>query len=182
MTLYTSSHKGFTLLELLVSMAIIGLLASVILGNLSSAREKARDAQRVSDLNEIRYAAELYFREHGEWPCTGMGTTDDDLYIEDQTHCLVAELVPAYLPQIPTDPLYGGDGLKQSGNDYQYYVNSVGYRLRTAFEGIPFDQDSGYPDGTTCQVAGLPVCPWQTEDCVYMTGGGCEVMWLHLGG
>jgi len=54
------TKNGFTLIELLVVMVIIGLLAGLILPNFMSARERARDAQRKSDLEQIQKALELY--------------------------------------------------------------------------------------------------------------------------
>ncbi|MBL4644784.1 MAG: type II secretion system protein [Candidatus Pacebacteria bacterium] len=58
-----SIHKqrGFTLIELLVVIAIIGMLSSVVLASLNSAREKSRDARRLSDIRQIQTALELAF-------------------------------------------------------------------------------------------------------------------------
>ncbi len=67
--------KGFTLIELLVVVAIIGILSSVVLASLNSAREKARDTRRKSDLKQIQNALELYYSNCGTYivapGCTG---------------------------------------------------------------------------------------------------------------
>ncbi|OGC93915.1 hypothetical protein A2389_02335 [Candidatus Adlerbacteria bacterium RIFOXYB1_FULL_48_10] len=60
--------RGFTLIELLVVIAIIGLLASIVMVSLSSARVKARDAQRAAALHQIRDAVELYASDNGHYP------------------------------------------------------------------------------------------------------------------
>ena len=55
------NKKGFTLIELLVVIAIIGLLATLSVIALNTARVKARDARRVSDIKQIQTALEMYF-------------------------------------------------------------------------------------------------------------------------
>lgn len=62
-------QRGFTLIELLVVISIIGLLASVVLASISSARDKARVAQTVTDLKEIKKVIDLYFADHNAMPC-----------------------------------------------------------------------------------------------------------------
>ena len=62
------TQKGFTLIELLVVVAIIALLSSIILASISTARSKARDAKRLSDIDQIRIALELYRDKNGQYP------------------------------------------------------------------------------------------------------------------
>jgi prepilin-type N-terminal cleavage/methylation domain-containing protein len=74
-TFTMKNNKGFTLIELLVVIAIIGILASVILVSLNSARTKARDARRKSDLHQISIALELYRSSHPSYVVTGTGSS-----------------------------------------------------------------------------------------------------------
>ena len=65
-----SSQAGFTLIELLVVVVIIGILATLATVALTSARAKARDAKRVSDVKQIQTALELYFSEEQSYPAS----------------------------------------------------------------------------------------------------------------
>jgi len=51
--MFKNTKRGFTLIELLVVIAIIGILSSVVLASLNTARVKARDAARLSDVNQM---------------------------------------------------------------------------------------------------------------------------------
>lgn len=62
------NKKGFTLIELLVVIAIIGLLATLSVIALNTARMKARDARRVSDVKQIQTALEMYFDSNAAYP------------------------------------------------------------------------------------------------------------------
>lgn len=70
---YTIMRKEFTLVELLVVIAIIALLSSVVFASLATARMKARDARRVTDLKAIQTALELYYDRYQTYLVAGTG-------------------------------------------------------------------------------------------------------------
>ena len=68
------NQKGFTLIELLVVIAIIGLLSTLSVVALNSARAKSRDARRISDVQQIQSALEMYYNDANAYPAT-LGTS-----------------------------------------------------------------------------------------------------------
>jgi prepilin-type N-terminal cleavage/methylation domain-containing protein len=84
-----SFRRGFTLIELLVVIAIIGILSSIVLASLNSARQKGRDARRVSDIKQLQLALELYYDANGHYPPT---LTVNNI------------VTPGYISTLPSDP------------------------------------------------------------------------------
>jgi general secretion pathway protein G len=106
---YNKNNHGFTLIELLVVVAIVALLSSIVFASLNTARAKGRDAKRLSDLQQIRTALELYYNDNnGTYPTTGnaywgncsgffsKGVSGPGGYIPN--------LAPTYIPVLPLDP------------------------------------------------------------------------------
>ena len=60
--------SGFTLVELLVVMAILSVLVSIIAGGFRSSQARGRDAERKSDLKQIANSLELYFSDYNKYP------------------------------------------------------------------------------------------------------------------
>ncbi len=60
--------KGFTLVELLVVMALISILATLIVGGFRSSQMRGRDGGRKSDLKQISNALELFYSDYGKYP------------------------------------------------------------------------------------------------------------------
>ena len=112
--------RGFTLIELLIVIAIIGVLASIILASVSSARQKSRDARRLTDIKQIQNALELYYDSQvSEYPLAS--TTCDDTYANG-----LEELVTGgFIPTVPRDPLPNAGGTLKC---YFYTTNDTSPR------------------------------------------------------
>jgi prepilin-type N-terminal cleavage/methylation domain-containing protein len=113
-----SQRRGFTLVELLVVIAIIGLLASIVLASLGGARGSAKDARRISQIRQIQYALELYYTNHGMYPCALYGSSGCQLNGNTE------------MVSVPTDP---------SGAQFSYAAYGAGascssYHLGTSLE------------------------------------------------
>ena len=65
------TKKGFTLVELLVVISIIGLLSTIAIVSLGSARAKSRDTKRIADMKQISTALEQYYSDLGGYPAVG---------------------------------------------------------------------------------------------------------------
>jgi len=113
-------EKGFTLIEILVSVAIIGILVSITSINAREARAKARDARRISDLAEIKAALQLYKVENGTYPPIYARSV-----VPAEWDALENMLRP-YLSKLPTDPIngpgktYDGEGWKSLSGDVNF--------------------------------------------------------------
>lgn len=62
------AQRGFTIIELLIVIAIIGILAGLVLNNFQGAQAKARDTQRRTDINSVHAKLEEYYNENGAYP------------------------------------------------------------------------------------------------------------------
>jgi len=109
------NNKGFTLIELLVVIVIIGVLATLATVALSSAREKARDARRVSDVKQIMTALELYYSDAGSYPTT------------IATNSPIAYSGVTYMAKVPGNPTPTTDcATSANAVDYYRYITGSG--------------------------------------------------------
>lgn len=109
MTKPLKGSSGFTMIELLVVISIIGLLSSVVLASVATTREKARDSRRLAEMNSMIKAIELYASSNnGLYPSLG---TDDVAYNFNAT---LSSLLSPYIRPVPSDPI------GSSWHTYQY--------------------------------------------------------------
>lgn len=117
-----SLKQGFTLIEILVVMAIIGLLSALALTGMGGARKGARDTQRKSDLNQYKLGLEAYSGDYNGLYCT----TDSNSYTNTGIFGsdAVSVLVPEYMSAQIDDPVNDG-GIAVTNYHYRYYVDGT---------------------------------------------------------
>jgi len=146
----SSKGSGFTLIELLVVIAIIGLLSTLAVVALSSARAKARDAKRISDIKQIQSALELYFNDKNGYPETTapivLGSANYDVLCDttagfqaDTTGCTTT-----YMAQVPANPLPNGSAYQYDGSAPTY---SITFNLEGATGGLAAGTHTASPAG-----------------------------------
>jgi prepilin-type N-terminal cleavage/methylation domain-containing protein len=112
----TKIAKGFTLIELLVVIVIIGILATLATVTLGSARSKARDARRISDVKQIQTAAELYYNDASGYPQVTSVTAGNAMLYNGVT----------YMARVPGNASPGDDGSCGTDTTYIYATQGTG--------------------------------------------------------
>lgn len=133
-----TTRKGFTLLELLIVIGIIGLLATFAAVSLGNSRMRARDTKRVSDLRQFRKALELGFNQGDGYP-----VENTQIILGDATHkafcgkdTAIGFVPDSSLSNCDKDKIYLGfipaDPLSSQNTFYQGTANS--YCLEAVLE------------------------------------------------
>jgi prepilin-type N-terminal cleavage/methylation domain-containing protein len=127
------SRKGFTLIEMLIVIAIIGILASIVLVGLGPIQRQARDSRRTSDLRQLQTLLEICFTRAGQYPnAVDLGQLRTDLTtVGAGSDCTTAGT--PITTSIPSDPRNVAD---TAANQYDYATNAgrTNYVLRAEFE------------------------------------------------
>ena len=130
--------RGFTIMELLIAMAIVAILAAVALPNYTNYVQRGKIAEATANLATMRVLMEQYFldnRSYVDGPCTSPGASTYFTYA-----CTPAATATAY-----TMVATGVAGQGMAG--FAYSIDQANNRRTTAFPGA----------------AGLPATCWMTS-------------------
>ncbi len=119
------NNRGFSLIELLVVITIMGILAGVAIPRFINVLDQAKDRADESNIHTIKSAAQVFFFETGDWPVPGHLNDDYTWGFQD------------YLDSFPPDP-YKRDG-------YFYEILPLG-DVRNAEYIVVDPEEPGEPD------------------------------------
>jgi general secretion pathway protein G len=135
------AKKGFTLVEILIVVVILGILAAIVIPQFTDASTEAKESRLLSDLQSVRSQIELYKIQHNDiQPGQAPGSVS---FVADMTTFTMVDGTPAvpqqpgdgvygpYLQQIPTNPWNDSDVVTEgitnpaAGTDTGWFFNTV---------------------------------------------------------
>jgi|ERR1700683_420702 general secretion pathway protein G len=116
-----SSQEGFTLIEIMVVILILGLLATIVVQSLRGATDKAKKVKAQADIAEIKTGLDRYYLDSGSYPTTDQGLTA--LMSQPSSGRIPTNYESGgYLQSVPKDPW---------GNPYFYQSDGNAYVLKS---------------------------------------------------
>jgi prepilin-type N-terminal cleavage/methylation domain-containing protein len=152
-------QKGFTIVELLIVIVVIGILAALVITTYNGIQQKGRNTERTTDLKAVQGQLEAYYAQNGRYPSTtDIGTTSANnvTFIQASMKGLDKEAL--------RDP-------KGAGGDYSVGSSTTGVASKYQYK--PTD-DSGN------------ACDNSTTDCTKYTltakpeGSGADIVYNSL--
>jgi prepilin-type N-terminal cleavage/methylation domain-containing protein len=117
----SNKKRGFTVMELLVSLAIIAMLFTITMALVGPVKEKSRDSRRMSDVREINKALVLYADNNSKFP---IATTAVTITGNDAVSTILESA--GVISEVPTDPTH-------PTNSYTYLSDSSGNTFIISF-------------------------------------------------
>lgn len=114
-TKINKQESGFTIVELLIVIVVIGILAALVLNTFQGVQARARDTERTTDVNALHTQYEVYFNDEGFYPTHAVAS--------------VAANFPGLDDEAVNDP--NGNGLQNGAvpaagsTDFRYYFQAA---------------------------------------------------------
>jgi prepilin-type N-terminal cleavage/methylation domain-containing protein len=115
----TKKNKGFTIVELLIVIVVIGILATLVIVTFTGIQQKGRNAQRQTDINALNGHVEAYYAQTGYYPT--VANLNDATWRSTNTKGLDPEALKD--PKATSDDIAAG---ASSANQYGYAVTPAG--------------------------------------------------------
>ena len=146
--------SGFTLVEILIVVVILGILAAIVIPQFTEASTEAKESRLLSDLQSMRSQIELYKIQHNdEMPGSGTASFEDAMTkYTDVDGALAAVQAPGagvygpYIQKIPTNPWNDLDTVDTAGGVLG--DDSHGWAFNTTTGAFHADDDETCADGT----------------------------------
>lgn len=131
-----AKQNGFTIVELLIVIVIIGILAAITIVAYNGIQERARTTTIQSDINQVHKLIELYYAKNGEYPVTDTtritgGSTSATTYTDAGCPKGTArsDWVPDLGQTLPQSDHNNGGGVGNHGGCYMYQSDGTSYVL-----------------------------------------------------
>jgi prepilin-type N-terminal cleavage/methylation domain-containing protein len=163
-------QQGFTIIELLIVIAIIAILAGLVLNNFQGAQAKARDTQRITRINAVHSKLEEFYNEANGYPASASSTANfpgidvnavKDPRGGDMSNTIVADNAAMLAVANPTSG---------AGNEFAYVTYPTGCSLALS---------GGTYSGTACN--GYRLMTFVERPSVAITGTGAPAVYTKLG-
>lgn len=185
-------YRGFTLIEILVVISIIGILSAVLYANFSTAREEARNKAMQAELKEVQLALELYKAQYNEYPpaasvggaCSGtiLGGIDWAKTNTCGNTPVIDGLTPEFIVDLPSHQDSNNPScvvqykVKDDRSWYKLTAENCHEGATSAADGVQQDNELARCPGS-CSATG--VCDPSTSGfyesyAIYSAGGECE--------
>ncbi len=115
------SQKGFTIVELLIVIVVIGILAALVLNTFSGVQKRARDTQRQTDINAIATQLEVYYNDKGGYPEIGVIAAESLKGIDEGALTPPGRNQPSILPSTEASALADLSGGTLTANSQYGY-------------------------------------------------------------
>ncbi len=131
----SSASRGFTLVEILIVVVILGILAAIVVPQFSSASTDARTSNVRTTLNQVRNQIELFKSQHNDTPPQLTGMWGLLTSTSDTTETSVAAPTGTrwgpYMQGVPVNPLNNQTGVSSAATDtssgWYYAPSAIGF-------------------------------------------------------
>lgn len=149
---------GFTIIELLAVMAVIGILTTIVAGGYRQTQRRGRDAQRKSDLKQMSQSLEVYLSDHGTYPQSSvdgriMGCPAETTECDWGSGQFSDSTGNIYFVNLPDDPSSSQDYFYRafdSNRKYQIFAWLENPKDQDCFSADCESETGGLPAGVFC--------------------------------